>query len=577
VAKDDKSKTTFEFDSDALPGMDISGLRTLEESALAAFDAIRAKEALSPEDVTALEEIAAAVDEIRGAIAAKEAEKADQEAKVQELASRVRGEAQPKADETTATDAPSEGESDDDGTEGDDGVTEGEGEGESAPVEEGELVTASGKADPKDRLRKGRRLNYTFDEVKKRAPQVDLERPVAEIVAAANVPGYPIGGRIETVRQITEAMSARTRAMPSSGVAGEVEVASITRHYQEKVGPDVTPEQLEETLGRLAKPESLVAAGGWCAPSLPIYEFFNIAAAEGLVDLPTMGIERGGIRWPVSPNINDVLSDIWLWTESDDILAVTGTGTKPCARPDCPSFEEERLDAHGLCITAGNLTSRAYPELIDNFVRLTMAAHEHVMSQRKLSGMVALSTAVAAASGLALGAAAPLLGMIELQVVDYKLKYRMSDAAILEAVFPYWTTAVIRHDLAQRNGYDSPFDVTDAEIRAWFDLRGVRAQFVQDWQVGSGTFPGQTTPRTAWPATLQFMLYAAGTFTLGVGPTINLGVTRDSTLNAKNDHTAAWTEETFLLAMMGHESRLVTVGIDPDGTTGAQADLSTVL
>lgn len=571
----DEGKPTFTFDSEALPGLDVPALEALEAQALEAFDAIRAKDDLSVEDVNSLEEIAAAVEEIQGAIEARKQEAADQRAKVDALAERIR-KPEPKADdETPPADAePPEA------TEATEVEDEPPAEDETPDVD-AELVTASGKKvkakpdgrvkiDAKDVVTKSRRLNIPFDEVKKRAPKVDLNRPVAEIVVAANVPGYPLGGKIDNVRQITEAMQARARNLPVNGAAGEVEVASISRHYEHTVSPDTTPEQWDAIMDQIASPEALVAAGGWCAPSLPIYDFFNIAAADGLVDIPTLGVERGGVRWPVSPNINDVLANIWLWTESDDILAVTGTGTKPCARPACPTFEEDRLDAHGLCVTAGNLTDRAFPELIDNFIRLTMAAHEHVMSQRKIAAMVALSTSVTFASGGAATVAAPILNAIELSVVDYKLKYRMSDAAVLEAVFPYWTYAIIRADLAKRNAYDSPFDVTDVEIRSWFDLRGVRAQFVQDWQVGSGVFPGQTTARTAYPTNFQFMLYAAGTFRLGVGPTIDLGVTRDSTLNAKNDHTAAWTEETFLVAMMGHESRLINVPVLPTGNTGAQ-------
>jgi hypothetical protein len=589
VAKDD-NKSTFQFDSEKLPSMDIASLEALEKDALAAFDTIRSKDDLSDADVTALEEIAAAVEEIQAAIQAKTAEKDAQRKKVEDLAAKVHGEqAEGDPEDSADEDDPDEGDGADEGDPEDEVESEGETpEDEGAEGEVTELVTASGrkakvkpggrvKIDPKDTLPKARRLNYSFEEVRKRAPKVDVDRPVAEIVVAANVPGYPLGGKIDKVRTITEAMGARARAMPANGASGEVSVANISRHYEQKVSPETTPEQWEMAMDAVSNPETLVAAGGWCAPSLPIYDFFRISAADGLVDLPTFGVERGGVRWPISPNINDVLSSIWLWTESDDILAVTGAGTKPCARPACPTFDEDRLDAHGLCITAGNLTDRAFPELIDNFVRLTMDAHEHVMSQRKIDTMVSLSTAVGGASGLALGVVAPVLNMVELQVVDYRLKYRMSDQAVLEAVFPAWTYAVIRADLAQRNGYASPFDVSDAEIRAWFDLRGVRAQFVQDWQVGSGDFPGQTTARTAWPAVMRFMIYAAGTFRLGVGPTIDLGVTRDSTLNAKNDHTAAWTEETFLVAKMGHESRVVHVGIDPDGVTGLQADLSSVL
>jgi hypothetical protein len=94
-------------------------------------------------------------------------------------------------------------------------------------------------------------------------------------------------------------------------------------------------------------------------------------------------------------------------------------------------------------------------------------------------------------------------------------------------------------------------------------------QFVTDWQVGSGDFPGQVSARTAWPENVSFLIYAAGTFVVGTGLDLDLGVVRDSTLNAKNDHTAAWTEECKLVAKIGHDSRVVTVNFCVDGRTGS--------
>ena len=54
---------------------------------------------------------------------------------------------------------------------------------------------------------------------------------------------------------------------------------------------------------------------------------------------------------------------------------------------------------------------------------------------------------------------------------------------------------------------------------------------------------------------------------------LNLGVVRDSTLNAENDHTALWMEECHLIAQFGPAPRLYNLEICPDGTVGA-ADLT---
>ena len=54
----------------------------------------------------------------------------------------------------------------------------------------------------------------------------------------------------------------------------------------------------------------------------------------------------------------------------------------------------------------------------------------------------------------------------------------------------------------------------------------------------------------------------------GDGGTIDLGVVRDSVLNATNDYTAAWTEQLYLVAQLGPDARKVTVNYDVNGVTG---------
>lgn len=276
---------------------------------------------------------------------------------------------------------------------------------------------------------------------------------------------------------------------------------------------------------------------------------------------------------------------IWLWTEANDIDAATNdnpdqtpeTGdpavTKPCAVIPCVDFVEERLDAHGVCLTHGNLADRAYPELTRRYVDLVMSAHAHIVNYRRLSAMAAASTTVTIAAG-AHGAASPILDALDLQGMDYRDKYRMDDGAVLEVVLPRWVRGLVRADLARRNGVDL-LSVSNAQITQWFVERQYRPQFVYDWlslQTGPSAAQGTVDGfREAWPTEARALIYAAGTFVAGNGGSIDLAVTRDSTLNATNDHTAAFTEEFLLLAKRGHESRqLVLTGLAANGATGAQ-------
>lgn len=414
-----------------------------------------------------------------------------------------------------------------------------------------------------------KRLNVPLSEVARRSPDPELgSRQVAQVIVAPDVPTMPAGTALGELADLTQAIHRRAKTLGNP--SGQVAVATLKREFDITLDRDASPEAIWDVVRRSADPEHLVAAGGWCAPSSIIYDFFNIACDDGIIDLPTVGVTRGGIRFPQSPSIASVLNSqsVFLWTEAND-QAATGTAgpRKPCVRIPCPSFDEERLDCHGVCITAGNLMDSAFPELTQNHIQLTMSAHRHIMNMRFIADMVSLSTAVTV-TGTDNPTSTGILNAVALQAVDYRTKFRMCQGDVLEVVLPIWALEDIRADVAKRNGVDM-LAVTDAEIMSWFDVRNVRVQFVSDWQVGTGDQPGQTNPLTAWPNSVQFMLYAAGTFVLGSGLDLDLGVVRDSTLNASNDFTATWTEECHLIARIGHESRLVTVDVCPSGRTGA--------
>jgi hypothetical protein len=422
-----------------------------------------------------------------------------------------------------------------------------------------------------------RKLNPSIAEISARAPQIEGPRSESLIVASADIPGFTSGGIIENSRALGTAMYNRSRAMEDSrGRGTRVPIASLKREHKVLMQPEYEPDVMKSLLDRVADPEALVAAGGWCAPSEIDYDFFSIVCVDGLLDLPTVGVNRGGIRWPISPSYAEIVGNtgLWHWTETQDVAAVTGTaqsGTKTCTRAPCPEFLEERLACDGLCMTAGNLTNDAYPELIDNFLNLLQAGHAHKVNALRIAELVAASISVSGTTGLGLpasGVVAPVLNAIEMQANDYRELYRMCTDSVLEVILPRWLRAEMRADLRRRTGI-SVEAFADSYLMSLFDAINVRVQWVTDWQVGLAGQFGAITPIQAWPTQVQFLIFAPGTFVLGRGLTLDLGIIRDSTLNAVNDFTAAWMEECWLIAQRGHTSRLVTVNICPNGTTGA--------
>jgi hypothetical protein len=413
--------------------------------------------------------------------------------------------------------------------------------------------------------------------------KVHEARSEAVITASADIPGFAQGGRLDNITQLGEAMHRRAKMLPvgRTGNPEAVPVASLEREFTFTLNKNSSPDDVNEVLKAAVDEDVLVAAGGWCAPSEISYDFFNVVCEDGMIDLPTVGLSRGGVQYPTSPSFGDLASDpgiVWTWTEADDIEAVDSSSVfKPCVRVECPTFIDRRADCDGFCVTAGNLVDYAYPELIANWLRLVMAIRAKATNARIIDLMLngggsgdAIAASIAVDHTGLLGATtSALLSSIELSAVDYREKFSMCFDAILEVVMPRWAQAVIRADLANRDGIDV-FGVTDGMIADWFNIRGVRVQFVGDWQVRSGTDPGGATPATDWPTTMDYMIYAPGTFIRGNSMSLDLGVVRDSVLNSTNDHTAAWAEDCYALLKPGHESRVVTVDICGSGEIGAR-------
>lgn len=463
------------------------------------------------------------------------------------------------------------------------------------------LVAVMGNRAGADLAKVTQRATASLSEARRHAPAPNLPKPLLAVTAGVDIPGVARGTEMTSLDDLVDAFQRVAKGMPATrdGIGQERLVATIRNEYSHTIDDRTQPSQVEELINYLTqqeKQDALVAGGGWCAPSEIKYDFFNVACSDGLVDLPTVGITRGGLRFPVSPSLADALygpsgaanfpgfgstfssaTDPWLWTETDDIATVTGSPNKPTMRVPCPTFSEARLECYGLTMTAGNLTDSAYPEATANTLRLLMSAFEHAQNARIINTMVGLSSAAILVSGSANRPAFnQVVSGMDLAATDYRAKFGMCENVVLEVVAPYWLKDAIIADLAWRTNVDF-LSVTEAQVTNYFSDRNLRVQWVNDWQVrAAGQFgnpaalPGGAM--VAWPTSVDLLVYAAGTFIKGNGLTLDLGVVRDSVLNAENDFTAAWSEECHLVARIGHESRRYTIAFVVNGSgPGAQS------
>lgn len=564
-------------------------LAEMRSKAVDAFQTLYTGGEFSDEDLSTLGTLTDGIEVLSAEISSREQAASERAAKAAELAAKIGADKpapaedeEKPADEAPAEDAPAEDEAEKKAKAA--AAETVEGEAPTKPAASPKAVTAAAPAS-----RGPIKLSGIRRHVSAPAPAISEETPVEDTSRArltvADVPGFAADSDA-SFEDLAVALDRRLQGFNSGayGAAARAGRAMSERHSLAVVRKSFderatvgSPESADAAMAFAVNEKnlpggSLVAAGGWCAPSETVYDLLEDESRDGLISLPEINVTRGGIKFTKGPKFADLYAaPSFNFTEEDAkagkyLPDTAGSGNKVGAKPvyqvPCTDFEEVRLSAAGMHIQAGLLQQRGYPELVARTIRGALVAHEHKMSERVIAAMEAQSTAVSLDTGQ-IGALAPVLTAIELQVEHYRYAQRLSRSTTLEAVFPYWVRGAIRTDLSRREGVDLT-DVPDSRIDAWFRSRGVNPQFVYDWQA----LTGEAGTFKVWPGSLKFLLYSAGTFVKGGQDVITLDTVYDSTLLGQNDYTALFTEEGYLVAKRGHDARVVTVPLNPNGGTG---------
>ena len=565
-------------------------LAEMRSKAVDAFQTLYAGGEFSDEDLATLGTLTDGIEVLAAEISSREQAASERAAKAAELAAKIGADKpapaedeEKPADEAPAEEAPAEDEAEKKAKAA--AAETVEVESPTKPAASPEAVTAAAPAS-----RGPIKLSGIRRHVSAPAPAISEETPVEDTSRArltvADVPGFAADSDA-SFEDLAVALDRRLQGFNSGayGAAARAGRAMSERHSLAVVRKSFderatvgSPESADAAMAFAVNEKnlpggSLVAAGGWCAPSETVYDLLEDESRDGLISLPEINVTRGGIKFTKGPKFADLYAaPSFNFTEEDAkagkyLPDTAGSGNKVGAKPvyqvPCTDFEEVRLSAAGMHIQAGLLQQRGYPELVARTIRGALVAHEHKMSERVIAAMEAQSTAVSLDTGQ-IGALAPVLTAIELQVEHYRYAQRLSRSTTLEAVFPYWVRGAIRTDLSRREGVDL-IDVPDSRIDAWFRSRGVNPQFVYDWQA----LTGEAGTFKVWGGSVKFLLYSAGTFVKGGQDVITLDTVYDSTLLGQNDYTALFTEEGYLVAKRGHDARVVTVPLNPNGGTGA--------
>jgi hypothetical protein len=435
-------------------------------------------------------------------------------------------------------------------------------EPEPAPVEDEEKVPVTAAA---KRKQVTQRLARTTP-----APELP-ERPQATIIASADVPGFGTGAIMGDLDAVAEGFIARFGAMPP-GKVGNMQnrygVATIKKARTDGLvlegGQFRSLQDLLQEASRESRLPggSLTAAGGWCAPSETVYDLCTIESTDGLWDVPSVNATRGGLNFTKGPDFSDfyAYAATAFQTEAE---AEAGT-TKVCIDVECPPFTDVRMDVAYACIRAGILTNSAYPELIRRYVEGVLIAQQHAMTARLISQAETVTGAAISLTDVWANVIG-FLAMLELVAEGERQRFRMARSATLEIILPFWTRAAIRADLSNRTGVELT-NVTDQMIDAHFATRGLRVQFIYNYQELDVTTAGVATD---YPDTVETIMYPAGTFVNLTKDVISLEAIYDSTGLETNTYTAMFAEEGMALANVCHDPRRLSIPFQVTGLTAA--------
>lgn len=242
--------------------------------------------------------------------------------------------------------------------------------------------------------------------------------------------------------------------------------------------------------------------------------------------------------------------------------AATGTVnlTKACLTVTCAAEVEASVTAIPLCLKFGNLSSRAYPELVARNNQLALIEHARASERFLLSLIDAASTQTTHAQ--VFGSSRDFLIGIGRAAALYRNRHRLDENHPLRLIAPVWVKDAIRDDLAAQLPGDSTLNISDAEISSMISGRGVNVTWHLD-----GTSTAQSAgDLNCYPTSFEVYLFAEGSFLFLDGGTLDLGIIRDSGLVGTNDYLAF--VETFEgIAFVGVESVAITFTTAIEGAT----------
>ena len=364
------------------------------------------------------------------------------------------------------------------------------------------------------------------------------------------------------------------------------------------LGRDLSPYALSRAMARVeedvrsrdASTNALVAAG-ICGPVDTVYDIPVVGVTDRPVRdaLARLGADRGGLTY--RPAIDGVTQTggIANWTgaqdEADPIVP------KVCAEIDCPEPVSVEVDAIYHCLTFSNMSTQFDAEFMDSTVQAGDIAFARFAENKLLTQLTNGSKTLY--TPRVLGAARDFFVSLDKFLAYYRSVHRLSDNVPLRQILPLWLKDILRMDIARQmvgDGLDT-LAIADELIMEWFRRRNVNPTFHLDGinpadittpdpdivvpnQFYTSAAAGTEVPN--YIGTVSTIIYREGDWKYLDGGELNMGIVRDSVLNAQN-RFQTFREEFGTAAHRGIESVHLVFQLQITGQSSATRDLNAIL
>lgn len=426
-------------------------------------------------------------------------------------------------------------------------------------------------------------VNTEFSAPDNNAPVEAEAKTVRRVITAgADLKNIGLGAEIPNTLALAAALADRRQAMgrTSGGDGEQTLVASISVDGAYEPSRTLLNNDTEGNMEKIkavvasakAGDDVIVAAGGLMGPVDTSWDIPELGEQLGRPvkdSLPSFKATRGGLRFIAPPVLEDLNGAVSVWTLQDDIDAADPASdkVKPCIRVAAGEEVTVYLEAMPLCLTFGNIGARAYPELVERHIALAMVWQARFAETRLLTRIGEYSTKVTAAAEL--GAARDILVQIDKAAAAMRNRHRLDQNAPLRAIFPEWFRKALRSDLVKQipgDGQDAALGLQDSTVDRWFSDRGVSVTWTPDGEAGQIMGKQADGALNNFPESVIWYLFPEGTFLFLEDATLDLGLVRDSTLNATNDYKMFL--ETFEnVAKVGVESLRITSAVKIAGAS----------